>query len=44
MLSSLNKRLSGESKEDVEGLDGTGAVSQDYNPDTVMLAGIRGLA
>ena len=34
MLSSLNKRLSGESKEDVEGLDGTGAVPQDYNPES----------
>jgi len=37
MLASLQKRMSGEGKEDVEGLDGSGAVPEDYNPDTIVL-------
>lgn len=40
MFASLNKRLSGEGKEDakdVEGLDGSGAVPEDYDPDAIIL-------
>merc|ERR1719183_1467835 len=37
MFASLQKRMSGEGKEDVEGLDGTGSVPENYNPDTAVL-------
>lgn len=37
MFASLNKRLAGEGKEDVEGMDGTGAVPEDYNPDEAVV-------